>query len=252
VIWGIWHGLFNCIEKILFDLNKKRSLKVNNGFNNERNLEFNGSFNSKRNLEFNNIEINNDLNNKRNLKINNGLNSKRSIEVNGSFNNENDSGNNNSNNNSNSSNNSNNDTNNTNNSNVSNDNKLDNNKLDSDKLDSNKLNLISNGLQHIYCLLVVIIGWVIFRSPSLQYSIDYIKNMFGLLQDAKAWYPTDYYLNRLSLTAFAFALLCMFPIFKNWKESDNVLINLFLILLLVMSLVFMSANTYHGFLYFQF
>jgi alginate O-acetyltransferase complex protein AlgI len=107
-------------------------------------------------------------------------------------------------------------------------------------------------IQHIYCLLIVIIGWVIFKSPSLQYSIDYIKNMFGLLQNVKSQHYINYYLDGINIIVFMFAVLCMFPIFKNWKESNNILINLYLILLLIVSLSFIAASTYQSFLYFQF
>lgn len=33
-------------------------------------------------------------------------------------------------------------------------------------------------MEHIYTLLVVLIGWVLFRAPTLTYGLQYIKGMF--------------------------------------------------------------------------
>ncbi|GMO57745.1 MAG: MBOAT family protein [Rickettsiales bacterium] len=115
-----------------------------------------------------------------------------------------------------------------------------------------KENKYLSGLQHVYCLLVVVLGWVLFRSPNLTYSIGYIKNMFGVLPNVVEQYNLWYYLDRMEMLAFAIGVLCMFPLFKKMKEGSNIFINIYIIFLLLVSISFVAANTYQSFLYFQF
>ncbi|MGH2168415.1 hypothetical protein ACQ1Z1_15310, partial [Enterococcus faecalis] len=35
--------------------------------------------------------------------------------------------------------------------------------------------------QHIYCILIFLIGWVIFRADDINYALKYLMNMFGIL-----------------------------------------------------------------------
>ncbi|MDR3290492.1 MAG: hypothetical protein LBT02_04440 [Rickettsiales bacterium] len=110
---------------------------------------------------------------------------------------------------------------------------------------------IMSAIQHIYCLLVVMFGWVIFRSKDLEYAFDYLKNMFGVLK-INSQFANWYYIDRVSLLTLAVAILCSFPVFKKWKEGSNLLINIWIVILLIVSVAFVSANTYQSFLYFQF
>lgn len=60
------------------------------------------------------------------------------------------------------------------------------------------VSFVGRTVQHIYLILVVLIGWVIFRSDTLDYAWRYIKNMFGGLKNT----PTNalsFYLDRTEI-----------------------------------------------------
>jgi alginate O-acetyltransferase complex protein AlgI len=107
-------------------------------------------------------------------------------------------------------------------------------------------------IQHFYCFLVIVIGWVLFRSPNLQYATHYFLNMFGLLGGILEQYKMWYYIDRFEIVVFFVAIVSIFPFFKNFKEKNNLFINVYIIFLLLASLSFIASNTYQSFLYFQF
>ena len=118
--------------------------------------------------------------------------------------------------------------------------------------------LIINILMHTYCLLVVIIGWVIFRAEDLKYAYDYIRNMFGIihLHEYEFVYALHHYFDKLTVITFIAAILCIIPIFKNITETKNkylrIAINAWLLLLFFLSTITIASNTYNPFIYFRF
>lgn len=53
-------------------------------------------------------------------------------------------------------------------------------------------------LQHVYLLLIVVLGWVFFRAPDLGQAVNYLKSMFGLSGNAlfdstAAYFISDYW-----------------------------------------------------------
>lgn len=112
-------------------------------------------------------------------------------------------------------------------------------------------------LQHIYFLFVLMIGWVIFRSENLIYAADYIRNMFGTLKNVNAIYDLDYYINNVEIIAFVLATLCAVPIFKNCvcapkNKLAHIGLNLWIIILFLLSVSSIAASTYNPFIYFRF
>ena len=113
-------------------------------------------------------------------------------------------------------------------------------------------------LRHIYCTLVFIIGWVIFRADNIKYASEYIMNMFGLLQTDKGnfAYLLNYYVDGIEIITFIAAILCSIPLFKNILNIKNyigkILINIWLLILFVLSTSMIAANTYNPFIYFRF
>lgn len=113
-------------------------------------------------------------------------------------------------------------------------------------------------LWHIYCIFVFVVGWVMFRADDMSYALAYIKNMFGLLKlnPDNFNYSLIYYIDRIEIITFFIAILCSIPLFKNmleikikWKVA---LINLWLLILLILSMATIAANTYNPFIYFRF
>ncbi|MCR4881478.1 MAG: MBOAT family protein [bacterium] len=113
-------------------------------------------------------------------------------------------------------------------------------------------------LRHIGCILVFVIGWVLFRSDSLHYAANYILNMFGLLKAVSdaPMYGFGYYVDTVEIIAFIAAILCSMPIFKNMIYTQNKLakafVNFWLLVMFVLSTVSIAAGTYNPFIYFRF
>ncbi|MDR2526693.1 MAG: hypothetical protein LBC92_02355 [Rickettsiales bacterium] len=120
-------------------------------------------------------------------------------------------------------------------------------------LNKDKNNKILTAIQHFYCLSVILFSWIIFRSPSLQYAIDYIKNMFGILKLAEADVLSPIFISKFDYIIFVIACLFVVPIFKNFiNKKNNLVMNILLVIIFVVSISFATTNTYQAFLYFQF
>ncbi len=124
--------------------------------------------------------------------------------------------------------------------------------------DSKEHNILINILRHIYCLFIIIIGWVLFRSENIHYALQYLANMFGLLEfdDLNFQYNWHHYINKMHILPFVFALFCCTPIFKNILYCNNkplkIFINAWLLLLFYLSTITIASDTYNPFIYFRF
>ncbi|MGM0878733.1 MAG: MBOAT family O-acyltransferase, partial [Bacillota bacterium] len=73
-------------------------------------------------------------------------------------------------------------------------------------------------MQHVYALLVVVIGWVFFRAETFSYAFSYIKTMFGL-NGTGAWDITAYYnISQYGIVIFL-AIIGSTPLLKNLGRS---------------------------------
>ena len=110
---------------------------------------------------------------------------------------------------------------------------------------------------HIYTMVFVIIGWVIFRSTEMQNAFLYIKAMFGIgakgLVDKAIWA----YLKQ-NWIYFVFAVVGSAPIMpkidEKLKDSRvwQTVYALGVLVCLVVSVSFISNNAYNPFIYFNF
>ncbi len=113
-------------------------------------------------------------------------------------------------------------------------------------------------LQHLYCILIFIIGWVMFRSDTMKYAWDYLMNMFGLLhlKPDDFVYTIPYYIDRIEIMTFIVAIFCSIPLFKNILTIENkyakLFINMWLLLLFFLSTITIASSTYNPFIYFRF
>ena len=110
---------------------------------------------------------------------------------------------------------------------------------------------------HIYTMLLVIIGWVIFRSTGTGTAILYIKAMFGIgakgLLDKAVWaYIAQNWIY------FIFALIGSVPLMPwvdNKLKENRVWQTVYAVgvmICLVVSVSFISNNAYNPFIYFNF
>lgn len=111
-------------------------------------------------------------------------------------------------------------------------------------------------IQHIYALIFIVVGWVIFNSISINQIIVMIKNMFiptslmsfGELKNLRIFYLWPYV-----ITGF----IASTPIlnqFKNKLEAKKlgVLIDVFAILVLLWCIVLLMNDSYNPFIYYRF
>ena len=74
------------------------------------------------------------------------------------------------------------------------------------------LNYSPAPLRHIYALLVIILGWVLFRSPSLPFAADYATSMFAFWLPANPAYDVRMYLSIPVLLALAAGIIFSTPV----------------------------------------
>jgi alginate O-acetyltransferase complex protein AlgI len=126
-----------------------------------------------------------------------------------------------------------------------------------------------------YTQLMVMIAWVFFRSETLPYAFSYIKTMFGFGSgDGVLYYPA-LFLDGDVIFFMVIGIAGSFPLFprlKAWfdasvsrreKREGNtsvyilktgfaVVYNLYLTVVLLLSVIVMAAGTYNPFIYFRF
>lgn len=114
-------------------------------------------------------------------------------------------------------------------------------------------------LQHVYTMVLVVIGWLIFRTESIAYGKDYLRTMFGLgnkiLVDSKAiYYILEYRF------AFTMAILFSMPIYPYIKKKIismeifflDYLKALVIISLFLLCIMYLLNSTFNPFIYFRF
>jgi alginate O-acetyltransferase complex protein AlgI len=120
---------------------------------------------------------------------------------------------------------------------------------------SSKIQII---LTHIYTILVFVVGWVFFRADTLKTAGSYLSVMFGIKKVIGMPFTLEYYLNFKVLLVLVLCILFSVPF---WKKITFIAINekfkiglenFSLVVLLILSIVYISASTYNPFIYFRF
>lgn len=116
-------------------------------------------------------------------------------------------------------------------------------------------------ISHIYVLLIVVIGFVLFDAPSLTVAADRITAMFGAANIALTDKQTLYLLRNYSLI-FILAALGSTPLFKlaceHWQKHERlkkiatILEPVVCIALLVITTAYLVDSSFDPFLYFRF
>ncbi|MCI0765976.1 MBOAT family protein [Bacillus sp. TL12] len=117
-------------------------------------------------------------------------------------------------------------------------------------------------LQHMYVLVIVMIGWVFFRADNFAYSFNYLQAMFGLQHQPLTDANTALYIHEYG-AIFIIAFLVATPII-NWMKhvielSQKVHVvtvqfvrPLLLLTLFMLSIMYLVNSTYNPFIYFRF
>ena len=115
-----------------------------------------------------------------------------------------------------------------------------------------------NWFGHIYTLLFVMLGWVLFRANNLTEAFRYIGVMFGV--GSSGLYDSDFlmYISNFKFYLIA-GVLASFPILKKIKSCKWVNIKIYhiisavcLTVMFIVSLSFMIKGSYNPFIYFNF
>lgn len=125
-----------------------------------------------------------------------------------------------------------------------------------------RLKTVSKPLQHVYAIIIIMVGWVIFRTETLMAAYDYIKAMLFMSQAKETIYVLSLFISpRIALT-IAGAILFSIPISENAKRlyiqskarfaiieyiSDGAVIVIFIV-----SILSLASSTYNPFIYFRF
>ena len=116
-------------------------------------------------------------------------------------------------------------------------------------------------IRYFVTMLIVLVGWVLFRSPGIKYGLQYLGVMFGLVKPLETGLMLNWYLNGKIAFVLALAILACIP----WKQmlprlfeklavsklNDPVRLVAFLILL-GFSIMMVMSSTYSSFIYFKF
>ena len=118
-------------------------------------------------------------------------------------------------------------------------------------------------VRHIYVLLMVVVGWVFFRADNLEIALGYLNTMFSY---NSGYIPANEYLgffndNRLVLTAGLAGCFFAMPSYNFIQRRVSVYVGSTtakaleygaLLLLFILTLTFVAADSYNPFIYFRF
>lgn len=122
---------------------------------------------------------------------------------------------------------------------------------------------IPNIFKHIYTLIIILVGWIIFRSDNLTICFNIIKNLFNFnittlgLENARIYLETYY-------VYLILAIIFSIPIYpyiinkiNNTKNKKlKIILELmhygFLITIFIISIMFLAKSNYNPFIYFRF
>ena len=112
-------------------------------------------------------------------------------------------------------------------------------------------------MQHLYTLFVVVLGFVIFRSDTMDYAWHYLLTMFGA-ERGEPIYHLIYYVDRIEIIALIVGAICSAPLCSKMLEVEGrsqlriAAVNLWLLALFILSAASIAASTYNPFIYFRF
>lgn len=121
-----------------------------------------------------------------------------------------------------------------------------------------KMKILWSPLQHLYALIIILVGWVFFRSPTVEFAFAYLQRLVGIpggvLEGYEAIAPLPM-LEPTFLMAFIFGLIFSFPITKSiamwisrYKQNNSWLFqaiyDILLFALLAISIAAISARSF--------
>lgn len=110
---------------------------------------------------------------------------------------------------------------------------------------------------HLYTLLIVLVGWVLFRSENMTMFFDTIKTMFSFnfnqigLKESRIYIETYYV---YFIAAFIFSTPIYYKVCEKFEKNNlfNILKYIGLIVLFCVGITFLAQSNYNPFIYFRF
>lgn len=113
-------------------------------------------------------------------------------------------------------------------------------------------------IQHIYLMIIVIIGWVIFSQPNLTSVIEYLKIMLGIGDYPLINGYATFYIKQYGMITFV-AILASIPILKYVRNKSTIINNLIkvskpiiVISSFILVIIYLINSTFNPFIYFNF
>lgn len=120
-------------------------------------------------------------------------------------------------------------------------------------------------VQHFYLLIIIVVGWVFFRSPDLSYAYSYLQSMFGWT-NGKNFYPFVYLENYrvfILILGILFSTSIIKTIETNLKTLPSPIINIMkplhkglsffsIFAIFIYSIMELAQSSYNPFIYFRF
>jgi alginate O-acetyltransferase complex protein AlgI len=110
---------------------------------------------------------------------------------------------------------------------------------------------------HLYAMLVVLLGWVLFRTHNMSQAIDVLRALFGLQLTVSNPPPLNYYLDSELFTVLLCSVIGSTP-FIPWLSRQRLRLigtrfsYVVLVVLFLVSLIRVSAESYSPFIYYRF
>ena len=113
--------------------------------------------------------------------------------------------------------------------------------------------------QHIYTLLIVIVGWVFFRSETLPEAFLFLKKMFSFSSGNIPLnsYLQFFHINIQTLFFLIIAIIFSAPVYKKitniqFEFKTYWIQTAFFLFLFLLTIIYLNADTYNPFIYYRF
>ncbi|MEH7247112.1 MBOAT family O-acyltransferase [Neobacillus niacini] len=118
-------------------------------------------------------------------------------------------------------------------------------------------------LKWLVTTFIIGIGWLLFRSPTFSFFIDYMAIMFGQKDSISTEMSTSFFMTSKIMFTTLIAIVLSFPviplikerfgsIYKNADVVNTAVQNIFALAMLIIGVLYMVNSTYSPFIYFQF
>ena len=111
-------------------------------------------------------------------------------------------------------------------------------------------------IHHIYIIPVLAVSYFFLRSPDFAYTVSYLKKMFGFDTAHTVDRHFSYYFDNIEIFIFIVAFMGSLSLFKNVLSvkgnAKNIALDIFLMILLFLSVASIAESTYNPFIYFRF